>query len=183
MQPSSIIDLFTEADRFSRSEEPQKAADLYKSWIARNGTNQFLHAVYFNYGVMLSRLGDHAGAINALRASIRLNSDFYPPYINLGRALEDTGQLGTAVSEWMALVNKTPTVNGDAVKHKLIALQQLGRVLEGTYNDGAAEDALRQSLELNVAQGEVIQHYVSLRQRQCKWPAVAGGENSSRRKP
>jgi predicted O-linked N-acetylglucosamine transferase (SPINDLY family) len=177
VQQSSIIELFTEADKLARAEEPQKAADLYKTWIARNGGNQLLHAVYFNYGVALSRVGDHAGAINALRACINLKPDFYPPYINLGRALEDTGQLGTAVTEWLTLVNSLPSVNGDSVKHKLMALQQLGRVLEGTNTDGAAEDALRQSLEINPSQPEVIQHWISLRQRQCKWPIVEGWEH------
>ena len=177
MQQSSIVDLFTEADKLTRSEAPQKAADLYKSWIARNGSNQLLHAVYFNYAVALSKLGDHAGAINALRASISLKPDFYPPYINLGRALEDTGQLGSAVTEWLALVNSLPNVNGDFVKHKLMALQQLGRVLEATNNDGAAEDALRQSLEINASQSEVVQHWIALRQRQCRWPIVEGWEH------
>ena len=77
----------------------------------------------------------------------------------------------------MALVNSLPSVNGDSVKHKLMALQQFGRVLEGTNNDGAAEDALRQSLEINPSQPEVIQHWISLRQRQCKWPVVEGWEH------
>jgi predicted O-linked N-acetylglucosamine transferase (SPINDLY family) len=174
VQQFSIVDLFTEADRLTRSDEAHKAADLYKSWIARNSGNQFLHAVYFNYGVALSKVGDHAGAINALRASISLKPDFYPSYINLGRALEDTGQLGTAVTEWLALVNSLPALNGDAVKHKLLALQQLGRVLEASNSDAAAEDALKQSLDINANQGEVIQHWVALRQRQCKWPVIEG---------
>ena len=127
-------------------------------------------------GSRFRELGDHAGAINALRECIRLKPDFYPPYINLGRALEDTGQLGTAVTEWLALVNSLASVNGDSVKHKLMALQQIGRVLEVTSNDAAAEDALRQSLEINPAQAEVIQHWIALRQRQCKWPVVEGWE-------
>ena len=130
VQQSSIVELFNAADKLARAEEPQKAADLYKAWIAGNGSSELLHAAYFNYGVALSKLGDHAGAINALRDSIRLRPDFYPPYINLGRALEDAGQLGTAVTEWLALVGNLASVNGDAVKHKLIALQQMGRVLE-----------------------------------------------------
>lgn len=176
VQQSSIVELFTAADKLTRAEEPQKAADLYKTWIARNGSSELLHAAYFNYGVALSKLGDHAGAINALRASIRLKPDFYPPYINLGRALEDTGQLGTAVTEWLALVNSLSGVNGDAVKHKLIALQQIGRVLESTNTDSAAEDALKQSLEINSSQADVVQHWIALRQRQCKWPVVEGWE-------
>ena len=172
VQAITIADLFSETDRLTRQQEPQKAADLYKTWIARNGSNQLLHAVYFNYAVALSRIGDSAGAINVLRECIRLKPDFYPPYINLGRALEDTGQLGTAVTEWLALVNSLAVVNGDSVKHKLMVLQQLGRVLEGAHSDGPAEDALKKALEINPAQGEVVQHYVSLRQRQCKWPAI-----------
>ena len=79
----------------TRLQEPQKAADLYKTWIARNGSNQLLHAVYFNYGGgAVEGRATSAGAINALRECIRLKPDFYPPYINLGRALEDTGQPG-----------------------------------------------------------------------------------------
>lgn len=177
MQQLTIVELFTEALRLERSHEPLKAADLYKAWIARNAGSQLLHAVYFNYGVALSKLGDHAGTINALRECIRLKPDFYPPYINLGRTLEDTGQLGTAVAEWLTLVNSLPGVNGDSVKHKLMALQQLGRVLEATNNDAAAEDALKQCLEINSTQGEVIQHWVALRQRQCKWPVIEGWEH------
>ena len=38
--------------------------------------------------------GDRPGAINALREAIRIKPDFHPPYINLGRLLEDTGQAG-----------------------------------------------------------------------------------------
>ena len=177
MQQPSIVELFTEADKLARADEPQKVADVYKTWIARNGSNELLHAAYFNYAAALSRLSDTAGAINALRASIRLKPDFYPPYINLGRALEETGQLGTAVTEWLALVNSLSSVNGDGVKHKLIALQQIGRVLESTNTDSAAEDALRQSLEINSGQGEVVQHWIALRQRQCKWPIIEGWEH------
>lgn len=177
MQQLSIVDLFTQAQKLEDLQAQQEAADLYKTWIARNGANQLLHAVYFNYGVSLSKLGDHAGAINALRQCIRLKPDFYPPYINLGRALEDSGQLGTAVVEWLALVNRLTGVNGDAVKHKLIALQQLGRVLESAGSDAAAEDALKQSLEINSDQAEVVQHWIALRQRQCKWPVIEGSEH------
>jgi tetratricopeptide (TPR) repeat protein len=69
VQQSSIVDLFSAANRLESAQESQKAADLYKTWIASNPGNQLLHAVYFNYGVALSRLGDRAGAINALRSA------------------------------------------------------------------------------------------------------------------
>ena len=44
--------------------------------------------------------------------------------------------------------------------------------------DGPAEDALKQSLDISIAQPEVIQHWISLRQRQCKWPVVAPWERA-----
>ncbi len=73
----------------------------------------------------------------------------------------------------MALVERLAVVDGEAVKHKLTALQQIGRVLEGFQRDAAAEDALRQALEIRPNQREVIEHWIALRLRQCKWPAVS----------
>ena len=174
---SSIVDLFSNAERLEHLQEPTKVADLYKTWIASNSANSLLHAAYFNYGVALVKLGDRPGAMNALRECIRLKPDFCPPYINLGRILEDDGQLGLAVAQWMALANSLAAVNGDSVRHKLMALQQLGRVFESSQNDAAAEDVLKQSLDISSAQAEVIQHWIALRQRQCKWPIIAGWDN------
>ncbi len=153
------------------------ACDLYKTWIAYNGENELIHIVYFNYGTALNDAGDRTGAINAFRECIRLKPDFYPPYINLGRVLEDIGLAGDAVSQWLKLVNDLPMINGTAVMHKLVALHQIGRVLENNFNDEAAEDALKQSLEISLDQEEIIQHWIALRQRGCKWPVVSGWEN------
>lgn len=180
-QQLPIAELFNAATRLKAAGEPRLAVDLYKTWIAYNADDGLLYAVYFNYGVALSDAGDRAGAINALRESIRLKTDFYPPYINLGRLLEDSGQIGRAVSQWMALVDKLSLVNGESVAHKTTALQQIGRVLEGVHKDEAAEDALRQSLEINPDQPEVVQHWIALRQRQCKWPALAPSERFGRK--
>jgi len=56
--------------------------------------------------------------------------------------------------------------------------RQLGRVLENHQQDGVAEETLKQSLELSAAQPEVIQHWIALRQRQCKWPVVEGWDHA-----
>ena len=176
MQPSTIVDLFADAERLEGERELQKVAELYKSWIARNADDKLLHVAYFNYAVALAKAGDRTGAVITLRECIRLKPEFYPPYINLGRILEDAGQPGPAVVQWMALVGNLSAVNGDSVRHKLMALQQMGRVLEGLNQDSAAEDALKQALDINPAQSEVIQHWIALRQRQCKWPIIQGWE-------
>ena len=177
----SIVDLFKCAGTLAALDQKQLAIDLYKTWTAYNADNSLLYAAYFNYGVALMDVRDTAGAINAFRESIRLKPDFHQPYINLGRALEDSGHAGQAVSQWLALVNNLAAVNGDSVMHKVTALQQIGRVLEATSTHNAAEDALKQSIDLNVHQPEPIQHWIALRQRQCKWPVIAEWERAGRK--
>jgi len=177
----AVIDLFNRAAALSSLNENQLAADLYKTWIAHNPDDNLLHTVYFNYGVTLGVIGDRAGAIVAYREGIRIKPDFYASYINLGRMLEDTGQGGQAVSKWLELVNALPSVNRETVTLKVTALEQIGRVLEGGYLDEPAEDALKQSLDINPNQPKLIIHWISLRQRQCKWPVITGWERVSRR--
>jgi predicted O-linked N-acetylglucosamine transferase (SPINDLY family) len=167
-----ISELFGCADSLKGTGCQDKALEVYKTWIAFNSGHGLLHAAYFNYAVLLAESSDLTGAMNALREAIRLKSDFYPPYINLGGILERLGHIQGAVGEWLGLVNQFASVNGESVNYKTMALKQIARVLESANSDAAAEDALRQSLEINAAQLDVIQHFVSLRQRQCKWPVI-----------
>jgi predicted O-linked N-acetylglucosamine transferase (SPINDLY family) len=177
----SIFDLFNTASTLQSLQQRPLVAELYKAWIAYNGDHELLHAVYFNYGVALSELRDLVGAINAFRDSIRIKPDFEPPYINLGRALEDTGQVGAAVAEWMKLINKLSGITGETVAHKLTVMHQAARVLEGMGSDKMAEEVLRQSLDIDRRQAEAIQHWVSLRQRQCKWPVIQESDRVKRK--
>ena len=181
MRQMSIVDLFAATGQLQQAGQKAMANELYKHWIAHNPDNPLVHAVYFNHGVGLTDVRDLAGAINVFREAIRLKPDFLPPYINLGRALEDSGQGGRAVQQWMALCQRLPDIVGETVGHKLIAFHQSARVLEAGNFDAAAEDALRQSLDIDCNQVEATQHYISLRQRQCKWPVIAPWERVSRK--
>src|SRR6185312_2639055 len=176
-----IVELFNASTQLQSLGQKQAALDLYKTWIAYNSDSTLLYAVYFNYGVGLADAGDYPGGINALRECIRLKPDFHAAHINLGRALEDVGQTGDAVGQWIALTNSLSVISGEAIAHKLTALQQMGRVLEGAYNDGLAEDALRQALDVSPHQPEVVQHWIALRQRQCKWPVIASWDRVDRK--
>ena len=144
--------------------------ELYKTWIAYHGDHPALHAIYFNYGISMSDNGDNAGAANAFRAAIRIKPDFAPPYVNLGGLLERMGQPDKGVEVWNAMVQQYASVNYDSVGYKLTGLKQMGRVLEASNATAAAEEVLRQSLAINQEQDDVMQHFISLRQGQCKWP-------------
>ena len=177
----SIAEVIGCAAQLNSLGQKKLAADLYKTWIAHNSGDALLHAAYFNYGVALADIGDRVGAIMALQECIRLKPDFHPSYINLGRLLEDSGQLGEAVTQWLTLVQNLGSINGESVAHKLTALEQMARVLEAANNDAPAEDALKQWLDINPHQTKVLQHWISLRQRQCKWPVLAEWDRVSRR--
>jgi predicted O-linked N-acetylglucosamine transferase (SPINDLY family) len=176
-----IVDLINRATTLTSVDQKQAAVELYKTWIAHNADHKLLHAVYFNYGVALMVVGDRAGAINAYRESIRLKPDFCPPHINLGGALEQCGQTGMAVTQWLEVVNSLSAVNGESVLHKTTALHEICRMLENAHQDSAAEDALKQSLDLRSNQPEEIVHWILLRQRQCKWPVIEAWDRVGRK--
>ncbi len=180
MAQQTIAELFRDAEKLEIAGDAAGAVTLYKTWVALNPADPHLHAAMFNYAVVMARSGDKVGAVNVLRDCIRLKPDFQPPYINLGRLLEDLGQAGSAVTQWLDFVKRLPEVNGDGVRHKIMALQQVGRVLESNHVDAAAEDALKQSIEIRPNQPEVVQHWIALRQKQCKWPVIESWEGVSK---
>ena len=175
-----ITELFGYAEQLKGAGEQKLSVELYKIWLNHNPNDPLLYAIYFNYGVALSDSGDLLGAKAALEKAIEVNPDFMPPYINLGTLLERLGAVDKAYTQWAAVVNRLAQINGSAVGHKVMAFKQIGRVLERGGIDEQAEQALRQCLEINPNQADVIQHYLALRQRQCKWPVVFGWDNVSK---
>ncbi len=155
-------DLSAHAERFNADGASNIAAALYKNWIACNPRSEFLHAAYYNYSFSLAKAGDRLGAIAAARECQRLKPDFMPVYVNLGRLLEDAGQLGEAVEQWRAHGRASAADPRRLHPHKkLTSLEQMARVLEAHNIDGPAEEAMRLSLEISVHQPSVIQHYIA----------------------
>jgi predicted O-linked N-acetylglucosamine transferase (SPINDLY family) len=165
-------ELLAAVERLTADGQAAAGVELYKIWIAHHPDDPLLHAVQFNYGVALSQLGDLAGAMIAHAAAIRQKPDFFQPYINLGGLQDRLGQGDRAVATWTALTDALPAVTGHAVVYKAMALKQIGRVLETVRDDAGAEEALRRSIDLQPDQPEAIQHWIALRQRQCRWPLI-----------
>ncbi|MEO3474644.1 O-linked N-acetylglucosamine transferase [Roseomonas sp. CAU 1739] len=172
MARMGIADLVGSAQALSASGQGALAAELYRDWASLNPDDPLLHAVQFNRGVLLADAGELPGAVEAFTAAIRRKPDFLPPYINLGAACERLGARAQAYDHWAHVSTSLGGVNGETVAYKAAALKQMAQVLEGGRQLAAAEDALRQVAELAPFQRDVVQHWISLRQRQCQWPLL-----------
>lgn len=181
VQDMSVLDLIKTAEVLKQNGPAGAVESLYAAWIEKNSQHPTLFAVLFNYSVVLSDAGNLAAAEECLNRVIALNPDFLQAYINLGRIHERKGSPGLAIAQWSAAVGRLEAVNGSAVTHKTMALNQIARTLESLNQDEPAEASLRQSLEIDNQQREVVQHLLALRQRQCEWPVVLPSERISAR--
>ncbi|MBL8644788.1 MAG: hypothetical protein JNK21_12700 [Rhodospirillaceae bacterium] len=172
-QTLSAGELLQIAGQLTAAGETASLSQLYQAWIETHPSDPLLPAIHFNHAVILSASGKLAEARQALETAVQINPDFIPPYINLGNVLERLGASGDAVQIWYKAANRLGLITGENANYKTTALKQIGRVLERYQIDEKAEEALKLSLEINPHQSDVVQHYVSLRQRQCKWPVIA----------
>lgn len=169
----SPVDLIQAGETLKSAGALDLSLDLYKRWIALNQGNPLLHAVYFNYSVLLTSRGDLTGAKDALDRALALKSDFFPAQVNLGGILEKLGAPDQAIAHWTAVVNQLGTITGLNIGYKLAALKQIGRVLETHQQNANAEMVLRQSLDIDPTQREIVEHFVALRLQQCEWPIIS----------
>lgn len=176
----SVLDLIRVADDLRPMVGDDGVIQLYQAWIDSNDDNPLLYAVLFNQSVLLGDVNDLAAARERLERCLTLNPDFAPAYINLGRIQERQADAAGAVLKWQELADRQPDLTGAAITYKTSALNQMARVLEDNQQDEAAENMLWRSLDLDRNQPEAVQHYLALRQRQCKWPVVAPWERAGR---
>lgn len=179
--PLPLRDLIEAAQALTAAGQPQLSRQLYRLWLRLHPQDPQAHVAQFNCAVLESEAGDLAQAADLLKAAIAANPDFLPAYINLGGVLERGGAAEHGIETWKAMLGRLPQVTGTAVEMKLTALKQIGRVFSDHHRPGAAELALREALELQPEQRDVIEQYVALRMGQCEWPVMAPSERVGRR--
>ena len=145
------------------------AAARYAEWLATDTTPARAVAA-FNLGVLRSELGELDAADAAYRAALEVNPALHQARINAGLVAERLGREQAAVEWWLDAVRQTSTVPGSDRGLATVALNHIGRLQEGRKQYSAAESALRHSLQLDPSQPDAIQHWVHLRQKQCRWP-------------
>ena len=168
------------ASRLEACQSGCLAIVLYRTWIARNAS-EFEYIIQFNLGVALSNEGDFAAAEAAYRRAVELAPGFIQPRLNLGTLLERLGRVDQALDEWRWVESTVTKPSPDNKPLLVMALNQLGRVLEIRKQLAEATAMLSRSLELEPEQPDVLHHWLSLRQRQCAWPTYGALPGVSRR--
>lgn len=164
--------LLGEAEKLEKSGLAPLVAVLYQTWLQRNQT-PYNHIVLFNLGTVLFNQADLSGAKEVYLQAIKLAPAFVQPHFNLGLIHEREGKIDAAVEEWRWIDDHVPP---NSLEHRpllLLALNNLGRVLENNKLYGSALDYLTRSLALEAQQPDVIHHWVYLREKQCAWPVYA----------
>jgi predicted O-linked N-acetylglucosamine transferase (SPINDLY family) len=128
------------------------------------------HVVQFNLGATLSVERDLVGSEAAYREAIRLSPGFVQPRVNLGTLLEGQGKIEEALAEWRWVVDHVSPQDPNNKPLVVMALNQMGRVLEINKRLNEASAVLTTSLSLEPEQVDVLHHWISLRQKQCLWP-------------
>jgi predicted O-linked N-acetylglucosamine transferase (SPINDLY family) len=168
------------AEQLNRAGQPSLAQQIYTIWIRFNPDHPQVYVAHFNASVLFSATGDLAAAGAHLKSAIEINPEFLPAYINLGGVLEKGGAAQEALVTWHTVTGKLAAVTGPSIGWKLATLKQMGRVLGDHQQLDAAETALRECVQLQPTQREVMEQYTALRLGQCKWPVVAAIEGVER---
>jgi predicted O-linked N-acetylglucosamine transferase (SPINDLY family) len=139
---------------------------IYQQWIMANGPEHPRTAPgWFNLGVQFVAAGDNDRALTCYQSALAARPDLYAAAVNLGLMLERAGNLSEARAVWLRALQPTEA--------RTSLLNNIGRLEESS---GALEDAerdLRTSLLADPTQADVIQHYVHIRQKLCRWPVLA----------
>lgn len=178
---AGLSELITAATALIAAGEPRQAEQVYKVWIACNPHHPQVFVGYFNCASLQTGLGEHAAAKDNLVQALAIKPDFYPAYINLGAALERIGETDAAMEQWQAVVSRLEPITAGAITHKLTAIKQIGRVLIDHQRSATAEAWLRQALDVQANQRDVLEQFVALRLGQCEWPVIAPWEGMDRR--
>lgn len=166
----SLTDLMAQAGVLSQQGQVAAAIALYRTWLAARPADPLRYVALFNLGVLHGLLQQPQEAEPLYREALRLQPALMQARLNLGHALENQGQLDAAVAQWQQVLAELAVLPQPDVTLQLHALNNLARALESAKRYDEAEAYMARSLQVDPDQSAVLQHYVHIRQKQCKWP-------------
>jgi len=166
-----LMGLITAADALATAGEVDLSIVLYKYWLLANPGHPLRHVPAFNCGSILLTRGDLQGARDFLQRAVEATPDFYPARLNLASTLERIGTPDLAVAELQQVADRLSDITQPNISTKIHALKNMARI-QRTTGAAAAERALRQAIEIDPTQRELVQHWVNIRQGLCVWPVL-----------
>lgn len=164
-----LVSLITQAELILRSGDSDHSQLLYKYWLSANSSHPLRHIAAFNCGSQLLQAGNVAGGKKYLTQAIEANPDFHPARLNYASALEREGNVDGAVAELENVVERLSVISHSNIGTKIQAHKSIARIRRSAE---VAESSLRQAIEIDPTQRDVVQHWVNRRQGRCVWPPL-----------
>jgi predicted O-linked N-acetylglucosamine transferase (SPINDLY family) len=166
-----LPELMAASSRLLQAGSADAALMLYQDWVAAT-PSPLRYVACFNWGAILGDQRRHAEAEKVYRMALAIAPQFAQARLNLGHQLEHLGRVEEALAEWRTVYeNEHPEGLGtDPLMLRLHGLKNGARLLEDQKRYDESEALMRRSLLLDPRQGDVAQHYVHIRQKQCAWP-------------
>lgn len=164
-----LIGLIAAADAMVKAGQGDMSVVLYKFWLLANPDHPVRYAAAFNCGSQLVAQGDLAGGRKFLQQAMESNPDFYPARLNLATVIERMNEIDGALATLRSMTDSMAAVNRPNIDHKVMALKNIARIQRGTAE---AESALKQAIEIDPTQAELVQHWINNRQSRCIWPVL-----------
>ncbi|MBH9552884.1 acetylglucosamine transferase [Inhella sp. 4Y17] len=166
--------LMGRAGQWQAQGQLEAVVALYQAWLEHPHHPAATRAVaLFNCGTVLGALQRHDAAIEAYQQALAHKPDFAQAKLNLAHQFEHQRQFDAALQHWKDVfeaIDRFDGVGVSPVDLQLHALNNSARLLETLRRYDESEALMKRSLLLKASQGDVIQHYVHIRQKQCEWP-------------
>ena len=164
-----MLNFIHEAEALQNSGRWQEAVQMYQKALA-GAPGPHTHVYWFNLGVLYGQNNLATDAENAYRSAIYVKPDFIQAWFNLGASVERAGRKPHAITIWQSMLDHPLVTRTKDVDMYIMVLNAMGRIHEELRMFEKAEAFLLESLQTQPDQPKVIQHWVHLRQKQCKWP-------------
>ena len=152
------------------SGKVEDAIYLYRRYIASGAPDKYI--TYFNLGTLYSTIGEDHAAWGCFEAVTNAAPDFLAGYLNLGLVLEKLNLKKNALEIWEKGRARPKPHDPFNIDAHIKILNNLGRLYEIERDYEHSEAALYESLKLDGNQDGPLQHWLHLRQKQCKWPVL-----------
>lgn len=166
----SLAELVEQTHLLESQNLKEQACVAYQIWLRAGKHPRLAHAALFNLGSLQQSLGHLDNAQATYLQCLELAPSFGQAYINLGLLQERCGLVDAALQTWSRYLGQRMLKTHTDTELQCTALNHIGRVQEGRKRYDLAEQALQDSLRLNPEQPGVIQHWVHIRQKACRWP-------------